>query len=137
MARTMTIGQLAKAAGVNVETVRYYQRRGLIPEPVRPPAGQRHYAEGAVRRMGFIRGAQRLGFSLEEVKSLLELSGGETCRKARQLAEEKHEMLGVRVAELNSMRRQLRALIKQCLAAGRGSSCPLIDALYAESAKRR
>lgn len=137
MARAMTIGQLAKAAGVNVETVRYYQRRGLIPEPAKPPAGQRHYPEGVVRRMGFIRAAQRLGFSLEEVKSLLELSGGETCRKARNLAEDKYQMLGIRVAELNSMRRQLRALIKRCLATGRGSTCPLIDELYEESAKRR
>lgn len=137
MARTMTIGQLAKAAGVNVETVRYYQRRGLIPEPAKPPAGQRHYADSVVRRMGFIRSAQRLGFSLEEVKSLLELSGGDTCRKARKLAEDKHEMLGVRVAELNSMRRQLKALVKRCLETGSGSSCPLIEALYHLPAERR
>jgi MerR family transcriptional regulator, mercuric resistance operon regulatory protein len=114
MPRAMTIGQVAKAAGVNVETVRYYQRRGLVGEPTKPPGGHRHYTDVIVRQIGFIRGAQQLGFSLEEVKGLIKLADGEEGRKVRQLAEGKMETLGTRIAQINRMRRKLRRLIAAC-----------------------
>ena len=110
----MTIGQVAKAAGVNVETVRYYQRRGLIGEPAKPPGGHRRYTELVVHQIGFIRGAQQLGFSLEEVKDLIKLSDGRECRKVRALADGKFAMLGSRVAQINLMRRKLKRLVDAC-----------------------
>jgi MerR family mercuric resistance operon transcriptional regulator len=110
----MTIGQVAKAAGVNVETVRYYQRRGLIGEPTKPPGGHRRYTETVVGQIGFIRGAQQLGFSLEEVKGLIRLSEGKDSRKVQLLAEGKFTILGARIAQLNTMRRKLKRLIDAC-----------------------
>jgi len=125
----MTIGRLAKAAGVNVETIRYYQRRGLIEEPTRPPGGQRRYADSVIKRLAFIRGAQRLGFSLEEVKSLLTLSHGTRPAETRVLAERKHAELGRRIDQLNHMRRKLKALIAKSLRAKADGPCPIIAAL--------
>jgi MerR family transcriptional regulator, mercuric resistance operon regulatory protein len=110
----MTIGQVAKAAGVNVETVRYYQRRGLIGEPAKPPGGHRRYTDLVVRQIGFIRGAQQLGFSLEEVKGLIKVTDGADARKVRALAEGKFAILGTRIAQLNTMRRKLKRLIDAC-----------------------
>ena len=110
----MTIGQVAKAAGVNVETVRYYQRRGLIGEPAKPPGGHRRYTDLVVRQIGFIRGAQQLGFSLEEVKGLIKLSDGHEGRKVRALAEGKFAVLSTRIAQINHMRRKLKRLIEAC-----------------------
>ena len=110
----MTIGQVAKAAGVNVETVRYYQRRGLIGEPAKPPGGHRRYTDLVVRQIGFIRGAQQLGFSLEEVKGLIKVTDGADSRKVRALAEGKFAILGTRISQLNTMRRKLKRLIDAC-----------------------
>jgi MerR family transcriptional regulator, mercuric resistance operon regulatory protein len=137
MRRAMTIGQLAKAAGVNVETVRYYQRRGLIAEPPKPPGGQRHYAESVAREIGFLRRAQQLGFTLDEAKVLLGMSDGRSYRKTRLLAEEKYATLGVRVAQLNRMRRHLKRLIDRCRANKGTARCPLIEALLDEGSGRR
>ena len=106
----MTIGRLAKAAGVNVETVRYYQRRGLLREPHKPPGGHRRYSPTVVGQINFIRRAQQLGFSLEEVKSLLELAEAKDCRDARGIAEQKVESLAARIAQLDAMRRELKRL---------------------------
>ena len=124
----MTIGRLAKAAGVNVETVRYYQRRGLIGEPRKPPGGHRRYAETVLLEIGFIRRAQQLGFTLEEIGKLLGRPGGIACRQARQIAEKRLAVIESRVAELQRMRRDLGRLIRACRKSR--SSCPLIDALY-------
>lgn len=129
MRDAMTIGRLAKAAGVNVETVRYYQRRGLIGEPSKPPGGQRHYPAATVQRLGFIRRAQQLGFSLEEVKRLLELAGGDRCREARAMAGEKHAVLGARIVELARMRRELQRHMDACGKRRRGEPCPFLEAL--------
>jgi MerR family mercuric resistance operon transcriptional regulator len=125
----MTIGALAKAAGVNVETIRYYQRRGLLDEPAKPPGGQRRYADAVVGRMGFIRRAQQLGFSLEEVKSLLELSHGKRPLETRAMCERKHAELSRRVGQLNHMRRKLKALIGKSLRSKLDAPCPIIGAL--------
>lgn len=129
MRDALTIGRLAKAAGVNVETVRYYQRRGLIDEPRKPPGGHRRYAASVIQQLGFIRRAQQLGFSLEEVKALLELAGGGSCRDALAMAEQKFEVLGARVAQLVQMRRELQGHIDSCKERKRGEPCPFIEAL--------
>jgi MerR family transcriptional regulator, mercuric resistance operon regulatory protein len=125
----MTIGRLAKAAGVNVETVRYYQRRGLIDEPQKPIGGQRRYPQTAVARIAFVRRAQRLGFSLAEVGSLLEHLDGRSWTETRTIAEKKLASLDLHVAELNRMRTALKTLIgKSRKGKGRGR-CPIISAL--------
>ena len=129
MQEAMTIGRLAKAAGVNVETVRYYQRRGLLREPSKPPGGQRRYAPAVVQQIAFIRRAQLLGFSLEEVKSLMDLSDARDSREAGTIAERKYESLGARIAQLNGMRRQLKRLIQVCKRKARGAPCPFLAAL--------
>jgi MerR family mercuric resistance operon transcriptional regulator len=124
----MTIGRLAKAAGVNVETIRYYQRRGLIGEPRKPPGGQRRYSEAALERIGFIRRAQQLGFTLEEIGQLLEHVDGPACKEARQLAEKRLEVIESRMAELGRMRDELSRLVEACRRSR--DACPLIDYLF-------
>ena len=129
MGRAMTIGELAKAAGVHVETVRYYQRRGLIKEPAKPASGHRRYPEEVLEQLGFIRGAQQLGFSLEEARQLLDISDGRSYGKARVLAEKKLASLETRMREIAAMRRRLRHFIALC-AENRGRpGCPLIAGL--------
>jgi MerR family mercuric resistance operon transcriptional regulator len=130
MPEGMTIGRVAKAAGVNVETVRYYQRRGLIGEPAKPLGGQRRYAASVVRELAFIRHAQQLGFSLEEVKSLLALAEGNKCREARLMAERKYAVLESRLAQLDAMMGELKGLIEACRTVKGKGPCPLFEALY-------
>jgi MerR family mercuric resistance operon transcriptional regulator len=125
----MTIGRLAKEAGVNVETIRYYQRRGLLVEPHKPAGGHRRYPTSALERIGFIRRAQRLGFSLAEVESLIRYSDGRNWRETRTIAERKYATLSAHVEQLNVMRRGLKGLIAKSVA-GRGRGrCPIITAL--------
>ena len=124
----MTIGRLAKAAGVNVETVRYYQRRGLIHEPRKPPGGHRRYPDDTLRRIGFIRRAQHLGFTLDEIGLLLEQSDGPACKEARQVAEKRLEVVESRLAELERMRDELARLIAECRRSR--TSGPLLDHLF-------
>jgi MerR family mercuric resistance operon transcriptional regulator len=128
MTDTMTIGQLANAAGVNVETVRYYQRRGLLRVPNKPPGGHRTYPRDALEQLAFIRRAQQLGFSLEEIKSLLRLSDGTQRRLTLRIAEERRKALVARITELLAMRSGLDRLIRRCKATRTGL-CPLIVAL--------
>jgi MerR family mercuric resistance operon transcriptional regulator len=131
MQEEMTIGRLAKVAGVNVETIRYYQRRGLLDEPDRPLGGHRRYAVSSARRVSFIKRAQQLGFTLEEVKNLLQLEDGQSCRETRLLAEHKLAVIVARIADLNRMRRLLKGLISQCEEGKRPRSCPIIATLSA------
>ena len=126
MRKALTIGQLAASAGVGVETIRYYQRRGLIATPSKPPAGRRAYSELALERIAMIRRAQHLGFSLDEISAMLVLGEGAS---ARPFAAEKLGELDTRVAELNRMRRDLRAVIRRCDDAPRGLPCPLLQEL--------
>jgi len=130
----LTIGRLAKAAGVNVETIRYYQRRGLVDEPSKPLGGHRRYAQSAASRVRFIKRAQQLGFTLDEVTGLLRLEDGQSCRETRMLAERKLAVIEVRIADLNRMRRLLKGLIAECVAGQRPRSCPIIATLSANSA---
>jgi MerR family transcriptional regulator, mercuric resistance operon regulatory protein len=125
----LTIGQLAEAAGVSVETVRYYQRRGLLREPARPLGGIRRYSLGDVKRIRFIKRAQQLGFSLEEVGKLLQLEDGRSCRETERLAEQKLALVEARIADLQRLRKTLKELIGRC-EAGRGTiTCPIIASL--------
>ena len=125
----MTIGRLAKAAGMHVETIRYYQRRGLMDEPQKPLGGQRRYPAHAVRRLGFIRRAQQLGFSLEEVKSLLAFADGRHAAQTREIAEKKLAVLSTRAGELARMQEQLAALIEASRRTRSGSD-PFMAALF-------
>jgi MerR family mercuric resistance operon transcriptional regulator len=122
----MTIGGLAKAAGVGVETMRFYQRRGLLAEPDRPPGGVRRYGADAVARLGFIRRAQDVGFTLDEVKTLLMLGETPNCRGARAMAAKKLEVVKARLRDLQRVRRALTELVERC-DAGRERHCPIID----------
>ena len=132
MPKAMTIGQLAKAAGVGVETIRYYQRRGLLATPTKPLGGQRHYADATVRHLAFIRRAQQMGFSLEEIVVLMKLRDGTRCGEGQAHAQKKLDELSARVAELNRMRKQLKAIVVACDANKRKAACPLIRALEGE-----
>ena len=129
MRQGLTIGRLAQAVGVNVETIRYYQRRGLIAEPHKPPGGHRRYSERVVEQIRLIRRAQQLGFSLDDAKQLLAISDGTQCREARLMAEKKHELIEVQIARLEKMRSELEALIAACRGNRSRTSCPLITAL--------
>ncbi|MGE5668813.1 MAG: Hg(II)-responsive transcriptional regulator [Betaproteobacteria bacterium] len=133
MNKELTIGRLAQAAGVNVETIRYYQRRGLVDEPAKPVGGHRRYAPSAASRVRFIKRAQQLGFTLEEVTGLLRLQDGQSCRETRLLAERKLAMIEGRIADLTRMRRMLKGLIAKCAAGRRPRSCPIIATLSASS----
>ena len=129
MSESYTIGTLAKRAGVNVETVRYYQRRGLVGEPQRPPGAIRRYGQAHARRLRFIRQAQVLGFSLDEVKDLLALEDGKHCREAERLAAIKLAAVRERLAQLRRVERVLATLVEQCECNTGRVRCPLIAAL--------
>ncbi|KAF7962445.1 MerR family transcriptional regulator [Cupriavidus sp. UYMU48A] len=131
MALTLTIGALAKAAGVGVETVRYYQRCGLLPVPERAFGAIRRYSEEDLRRLYFIRQGQSLGFTLSEIQMLLQPNDGDACSTARALAEQKLGLVEERLRDLRRMRAELKHLIAQCQANGSETSCPLIDTLSA------
>ena len=124
----MTIGRLAEAAGVHLETIRYYQRRGLLAEPKRPAGGVRRYGEDAIARLCFIRRAQEVGFTLDEVKALLKLGETPGCRGARTMAAKKLELVETRLRDLERMRGVLADLIAQCDVGGK-RQCPIIEAL--------
>jgi MerR family mercuric resistance operon transcriptional regulator len=122
----MTIGKLAAAGGVGVETVRFYQRRGLLAEPERA-GGIRRYGPDDVRRLRFIRSAQTAGFTLEEIRELLALDAGHDHQRARQLARKRIEALTIKIAEMSAARTSLERLARQCCVAG-GKPCPIISA---------
>ena len=126
----MTISQLARSAGVGVETVRYYQRRGLLPDP-RPQrtgaAGIRHYGPDELRRLRFIRTAQTAGFTLEEIAELLRLDSSHDRPRAREMARTRIAALDGQIEELQRARQSLARLAKEC-AGGAAGPCPIIEA---------
>lgn len=127
----LTIGRVAKAAGVNVETIRFYQRRKLLAEPTKPLGGVRRYSGEIVFRVRFIKRAQKLGFTLDEVKNLLSLEDGQNCKKTHDLAVKKLAVVEARVADLNRMRRMLKTLIAECETGNGRIACPIILTLAA------
>jgi len=125
----LTIGAFARAAGVNVETIRFYQRRGLLPEPSKPYGGIRRYGATDVDRVRFVKSAQRLGFSLDDIAGLLRLADGTHCAEARLLAEHKLDEVRARLADLARMEAVLAGLVSDCAQGGGMCGCPLIDAM--------
>jgi MerR family mercuric resistance operon transcriptional regulator len=124
--KAMTVGRLAKAAGVHVETIRYYQQRMLLGVPLRPAGGVRRYGPDAIERLRFIRRAQDAGFTLNEIGELMRLSEMPSCRGARALAVRKVEQIEARMADLARIRRELRSLVRQC-DAGAERSCAILE----------
>ena len=125
----LTIGRLARAAGVNVETIRYYQRIGLVAEPPRPAEGYRHYPSTTIDRIRFIKRAQELGFTLDEIRELLALDDA-ACQEARQIAERKLETIRKRIRDLTAMEKELHRLVDDCRRdGGDGTGCAIIRTL--------
>ena len=133
--KDLTIGTVARQAGVNVETVRYYERQGLIAPPGRRPNGYRAFGDDAVTRIRFIRSAQRLGFTLQEVAELLALRAepAESCDSVRARAESKVEDIDARISDLQRMRAGLRTLVRQCEAGRPVEECPIIASFEQEA----
>lgn len=129
MVRELTIGKIAKLAGVNVETIRFYQRRGLLSEPQKPCKGYRRYAGDIVMHIRFIKRAQALGFTLNEVATLMELEEPRVCGTTRRIALDKIKAVDQKLAGLTSMRKTLVALVQQCGAGRSTKGCPIIEAL--------
>lgn len=127
----MTSGELASLAGVGVETLRYYERRGLLAAVGRSANGYRRFNEESLQRVRFIRRAQALGFTLEEIAELLALAcdGRRTCAEVRRRAEAKASDLDTRIASLERLRDALRGLAAECHAAPNGPACPLLERL--------
>ncbi len=121
----LTIGKLAASADVGVETIRFYQRKGLLETPTRN-GGFRHYGREDVRRLRFIREAQTAGFTLEEIRELLELDAGEDRSRARELARERIEGLNRKIADLQRARDSLERLAHDC-AEGTEGPCPILS----------
>jgi len=125
----LTISAFAAAASVNVETIRFYQRRGLIRQPARPFGNIRHYGESDVARVRFVKSAQGLGFSLNEIAGLLRLEDGTHCDEARVAANEKLAGIRAKLADLQRIERVLGKLVEECCAVTGRVRCPLIRAL--------
>jgi MerR family mercuric resistance operon transcriptional regulator len=125
----LTIGAFGKAAGVNVETIRFYQRKGLLPEPPRPPGSIRRYGQRDVARVMFVKSAQRLGFSLDEIAQLLRLEDGTNCDEAAEIAAHRLGDVRARLADLLRMEAALSTLVGECRTHREAVSCPLIAAL--------
>lgn len=127
----MTIGQVARQSGVGIETIRYYERERLIPEPPRTAAGYRHYPVDSVRRLAFIRHAKALGFTLADIRQLLSLKAesSATSERVRQLAQEKLTEIREKIETLQKMAATLEHLVDQCPGHVLTSDCPILDAL--------
>jgi MerR family mercuric resistance operon transcriptional regulator len=126
---SLTIGSLAESALVNLETIRFYQRKGLMREPERLQGSIRRYGESDLARVRFIKSAQRLGFSLEEIAELLKLEDGTHCREARRLAELKLASVREKLADLQRIESVLTQLVGRCASARGSVACPLIASL--------
>lgn len=129
--RSLTIGQLAKKARVNVETVRYYERRGLIPKPPRRDSGYRQYSQDTVARIKFIKRAKELGFSLMEISELLYLrvDPDTSCGDVKRRAEVKIADIKEKIRALQKVKKALTKLVVLCSGQGPTSECPIMEIL--------
>lgn len=127
----MTIGELAKRAQAGIDTVRYYERLGLLPPPARTASGYRVYPEDAVRRLHFIQRAKGMGFSLAEIGNLmgLRIQPGIACTDVRRRAEAKVAEIDDRIRNLQAMKKALSRLVAACSGRGSVSACPILDSL--------
>ena len=124
----LTIGRVAAAAGVNVETIRYYQRIGLLEFPEKPFGGMRSYKEKDLQRLRFIRHAQQLGFSLEDIRELLELSSSD-CKRVEKLAVAKLSLVKAKLRQLRRIESALAKTVEQCARRKGNQPCPIIETL--------
>jgi MerR family transcriptional regulator, mercuric resistance operon regulatory protein len=132
---TLSIGELSRRTGVNVETIRYYEHIKMLPAPPRTASGRRVYGPAETRSLAFIRRSRELGFTLEEIRALLALSaddGNNTCAEVRQLAASHLADVRAKIADLRAMASVLSEAVRRC-DAGELPGCPLIDALSAET----
>jgi len=128
MDKPLTIGRVAAAAGVNLETIRYYQRIGLVNEPEKPEVGYRVYPSKTITRIRFIKRAQQLGFKLHEIAELMQLDEGH-CEDVRAKAEKKLLQINNQISDLDNLRKTLGSLIDTCHHDGSSEHCPIIDTL--------
>lgn len=128
---TLTIGKVADKAGVHIETIRYYERRGLIQKPIRKHSGYRHYSLETVTRIRFIKHAQELGFSLHEIFELLSLRLDKKtpCSEVKKRAESKIKNIEEKILILKKMKKALTGLTKACRGRGPITECPILEAL--------
>ena len=133
---SLKIGEVAEAGGVNLQTIRYYEREGLLPKPPRLPSGYRMFPETAVRRVRFIKRAQELGFSLTEIRDLLSLreDGGAGAQDVRDRAKAKIAEIDEKICALRAMKDALNRLAERCPGCGPLTDCPILDALDAKGA---
>ena len=134
--KKLTVGKLAKARGIGVETVRYYEKRGLLPEPERLPSNYRVYSKDTINRVRFIKRAQELGFTLEEISELLALSEdeGADCGDICDKAEEKVKDIELRIKDLMAMKQAIRELRTYCPGKGKPlSECSILKHFYGET----
>ena len=124
----LTIGKLAEAAGINIETVRYYERRNLIEQPTKPEHGYRKYPQATLERILFIKRAQELGFTLDEITTLLTLSET-SCHEVQDLAEQKLDTVQAKIEDLQRLQTVLNNLVIQCQNNPDQSQCPIIESL--------
>lgn len=129
MDQKLTIGKVAAAAAVNVETIRFYQRRGLLVEPPKSQGGFRYYDDATVARVRFVKRAQALGFSLEEVMGLLALEQSSACGPTHDAAVRKLHLVEERITDLKRIRSTLKKLVQQCEDGPAAVSCPIIESL--------
>jgi MerR family mercuric resistance operon transcriptional regulator len=132
--KALTIGHLAREVGINLETVRFYEHQGLLPKPPRSASGYRLFPADAARRLKFIKRAQELGFSLREIRELLELRVSPRTNSAeiRRRTESKIADIESKIKTLDSMRKSLRKLAESCAACAPHSKCPILDSLDGE-----
>lgn len=126
----LSIGAFAKAAGVNVETIRFYQHKRLLATPDRLYGSIRRYSSADVARVRFVKSAQRIGFTLDEIGQLLKLEDGTHCGEAAELAAQRLDDVRARLADLARMEHALSTLVRECHARHGRVSCPLIEALH-------
>ena len=128
------VGEIARQAGVNLQTIHYYERQGLLPRPPRTESNYRVYPQDAVRRVQFIKRAQELGFTLKEIKELLSLRAAPRarCADVRSRAQAKVRSIDEKMHTLQAMRRALSKLIGECSGKGPVTQCPILDALDSE-----
>lgn len=122
----LTIGRLASKAEINIETIRYYERRGLIKQPIKPKVGYRQYDSEILQRLIFIKRAKSLGFNLDEIDNLLSLSEGR-CADVQSLAEQKLNRVKARVQDLKRLEKALQDLVRQCNSNVDQAHCPIIE----------
>lgn len=125
---TRTISKVAEGLAINIETVRFYERRGLIQQPLKPEMGYRHYPDETVNRIRFIKRAQELGFTLEEIANLLSLND-HPCGQVQELAKHKLSAVSEKIADLLRLENALKELLTQCQNNDDDDHCPIIDSL--------